>query len=217
MEIPGADMSSVASRREQVLLHAQRVIMRDGLEGTSLRRIAREGGFTTGVLTHYFADKSELISACFEFTMNTWLDRVEREIRDAPTAEESICRFVVIAIPHAPERHGEWRLWLNFVVTAAGDPDLAKLLIGTDQRWESLVTESLARWHVAGLVHPALSDQQQALVLARLGDGLGLRALVTGDWDEARNSLVATLSAIGLPAEVAARALARPAQGSEER
>jgi AcrR family transcriptional regulator len=216
MESHGAAMSSTASRRDQVLLHAQRVIMRDGLESTSLRRIAREGGFTTGVLTHYFADKSELISACFAFTMNTWLDRVESEIRDAPTAEESVCRFVGIAIPHAPERHGEWRLWLNFVVTAAGDADLAKLLIGTDRRWETLVTDSLARWHAAGLVAPALSDQQQALVLARLGDGLGLRALVTGDWDEARNSLVASLTAIGLPAEVAARALARPGQRSQE-
>jgi AcrR family transcriptional regulator len=50
-------MRNVGSRREEVLMHARRVIMRDGLEATSLRRIAREGGFTTGVLTHYFADK----------------------------------------------------------------------------------------------------------------------------------------------------------------
>ena len=71
-------MRSVGSRREEVLEHARRVIMRDGLEATSLRRIAREGSFTTGVLTHYFADKSELISACFEWTMRTWLDRVEQ-------------------------------------------------------------------------------------------------------------------------------------------
>ena len=47
-------------------MHARRVIMRDGLEATSLRRIAREGGFTTGVLTHYFADKSESICTSIE-------------------------------------------------------------------------------------------------------------------------------------------------------
>jgi AcrR family transcriptional regulator len=207
-------LSAVGSRREEVLMHARRVIMRDGLESTSLRRIAREGGFTTGVLTHYFADKSELISACFEWTMTTWLDRVEHEIREAPTAEESVCRFVVVAMPHTAESHGEWRLWLNFVATAAGDPHLAGLLVGADRRWEALVTDVIVRWHAAGLVSPVLGDQQQALVLARLGDGLGLRALVTGDWDDARRTLVGTLVAIGLPDELAARALERPAEGA---
>jgi AcrR family transcriptional regulator len=203
-------MRSAASRREEVLEHARRVIMRDGLEATSLRRIAREGGFTTGVLTHYFADKSELISACFEWTMRTWLDRVEREIREAPTPEDSVCRFVAVAVPHAAERHGEWRLWLNFVGTAAGDKQLADLLVGTDLRWEALVTETLIRWHEAGLISPRLPDEQEALILARLGDGLGLRALVTGDWDDARRTLVAALGAIGLPGDIAGRALEPP-------
>ncbi len=208
-------MRSVGSRREEVLEHARRVIMRDGLEATSLRRIAREGSFTTGVLTHYFADKSELISACFEWTMRTWLDRVEREIREAATAEESVCRFVSVAVPYAPERHGEWRLWLNFVGTAAGDQQLADLLVGTDRRWEALVTETLIRWHDSGLVSPRLPDEQEAMILARLGDGLGLRALVTGDWDDARRTLVGALGAIGLPEDIARRALEPPAPATE--
>ena len=49
------------------------------------------------------------------------------------------------------------------------------------------------------------------MILARLGDGLGLRALVTGDWDDARRTLVAALGAIGLPDDVAgARSSRRP-------
>lgn len=204
-------MSEVSSRREEVLRHARHVIMRDGLEGTSLRRIAREGSYTTGVLSHYFADKSDLISACFEWTMRTWLDRVEREIRDAPSAEESVCRFVAIAVPHAEERHAEWRLWLNFVVTAARDRQLAELLVETDRRWESLVTEAVVRWREAGIITSRLPEEQQAVILARLGDGLGLRALVTGDWDEARGNLVAALGAMGLPEELSRRAQRDPA------
>jgi hypothetical protein len=53
-------MSTVSSRREEVLMHAARVILRDGLDATSLRRIAREGGFTTGVLLNHHSPRPAL-------------------------------------------------------------------------------------------------------------------------------------------------------------
>lgn len=208
-------MSVVGSRREDVLMNARAVIMRDGLEATSLRRIAREGGFSTGVLTHYFLDKDELITACFSWTITEWLDRVEEELLEAPTAEETLTRFVLISLPHDEPRHGEWRLWLNFVVTAAGKPQLAALLVDVDRRWEGLVEVCLQRCHEAGLLAPTIPLDQQSQILARLGDGLGLRALVTNDWTEARRQFVAALSAIGLAEDVAQR-LMRVSLNSED-
>ena len=197
----------VGARREEVLRHARAVIMRDGLDATSLRRIAKAGGFSTGVLSHYFADKDELIAACFQSTLTDWLDRVEADILAAPTAIDSLCNFVVISVPRSPERHGEWRLWLNFVTVAAADPRLASILVDVDRRWEAVVAAALQRWRAAGLVEPTIPDVQQAVILARLGDGLGLRALVTGDWDEARENFVGALVAMGLPDTAAVQAL----------
>ena len=204
------------TRRDEVMMHARAVIVRDGLDATSLRRIARAGGFTTGVLTHHFADKGDLIAACFQWTMADWLDRVEADILRAPSAAESLCRFVAIAVPHDSERHGEWRLWLNFVTRAARDPQLADLLVEVDRRWDAIVAEALGRWRTAGLVEPQIPEVQQAAILARLGDGLGLRALVTGDWDEARSSFVAALVAMGLSGNLAEQALAPPAAHGAE-
>ncbi|MDX6592570.1 MAG: hypothetical protein QOJ13_1766 [Gaiellales bacterium] len=209
-------MEAHSGRREEVLRHARQVVMRDGLDATSLRRIAREGGFTTGVLSHYFTDKRELIAACFEWTLHSWLDRVERELGETADPEEHLCRFVSFAVPHFPEQHGEWRLWLNFCVTAVGDRELADLLVEVDRRWEANATSALALWQNAGLVRSPVPVEQQALILSRLGDGLGLRALLTGDWSEARRSYVAVLSTLGLSDEVAARALqAPPAPGDD--
>ena len=200
-------MISVGSRREEVLICARNVIMRDGLEAASLRRIAHEGGFTTGVLTHYFLDKNDLITACFVWTMSEWLDRAESDLREAPTAEEAIRRFIVISLPHEAPRHGEWRLWLNFIVTAAHNQQLAALLVDVDHRWEGLVEERVAQWQSAGLLAASIPPSQQAQILARLGDGLGLRALVTGEWNDARSQFIGALSAMGLPADVAQRLL----------
>jgi hypothetical protein len=42
-------------------------------------------------------------------------------------------------------------------------------------------------------------------VLARLIDGLGLRSLLSGRWDEARATLVAHLGSLGLPDDVVGR------------
>ena len=55
LEMPQLD------RRIEVSEAAWKVIVREGLDRTSIRAIARELDCTTGVVTHYFRDKQELI------------------------------------------------------------------------------------------------------------------------------------------------------------
>ena len=50
-------------RREELLEAVWRVIARDGMEGTTIRAIAKETGWSTGVLAHYFGDKDDIISS----------------------------------------------------------------------------------------------------------------------------------------------------------
>jgi AcrR family transcriptional regulator len=194
-------------RRTEVLDHARHVIMREGLSMTSLRRISREGGYTTGVLSYYFADKRELIAACFEWTHETWLDAVEEELAKAGTAEENLCRFVTLAIPRDPERQREWRLWLEFCNAAVGDRELADLLLRVDGRWQAIAGKAFAGWEKAGLVRRTMLTEEQAATLVQLADGLGVRALLTDDWDAARARFVAVLRTFGVSDALAERAL----------
>lgn len=198
-------------RRTEVLDHARHVIMRDGLSTTSLRRISREGGYTTGVLSYYFADKRELLAACFEWTHKTWLDHAEGRLADAASAEESVCTYVDIAIPRDEERQREWRLWLEFCVAAVGDTELADQLLRHDARWGTLTERTFARWQEAGLVPITLAADEQAATLIQLADGLGLRAILTGAWDGARRRFVAALQLLGLSDALARAALQQPA------
>jgi len=50
-----------AQRREIFAAAALRVIMRDGIAGLTVRAVAKEAGFTTGALTHYFHSKDQLL------------------------------------------------------------------------------------------------------------------------------------------------------------
>ena len=48
-------------RRRELLEATAAVIAAEGIEAATVRRIAREVGCTTGLVTHYFAEKDELV------------------------------------------------------------------------------------------------------------------------------------------------------------
>lgn len=54
-------------RQRELLLDACfRLFAEEGYEGTTMRRIAREAGVSTGTLYHYFPDKRALLSGLFD-------------------------------------------------------------------------------------------------------------------------------------------------------
>ena len=50
-------------RREELLEAVWRVVARDGIERATIRAIAKETGWSSGVLAHYFADKDDIIGS----------------------------------------------------------------------------------------------------------------------------------------------------------
>ena len=54
-------------RRLAFAAAAYRVIARRGLAGATVREIAKEAGFTTGALVHYFPSKDEILIRASEY------------------------------------------------------------------------------------------------------------------------------------------------------
>ena len=191
-------------RRLEVAVAARRTILRQGLEATTLRDIGREAGFTTGVITHHFADKEAVIAACFELASAEWLGEVEDRLATALTAEEQLLALVGLAIPADPRRQEEWRLWAEAWVYASRRATFADVLVAMDTVWERRIAEVLGAARAAALLHGELDVALEATVLARLVDGLGIRAWLTGEWTAARRFLVGHLRSLGLPARLEA-------------
>src|SRR4051794_4185036 len=53
-------------RRDEIVAAAGRVIARDGLERATVRRIAVEAGYSSGVLDHYFDGKDDILVKALE-------------------------------------------------------------------------------------------------------------------------------------------------------
>jgi AcrR family transcriptional regulator len=184
-------------RRRDVCDATCRVIARNGLEVTTLRDISREGGFTTGVLSHHFPDKKAVIAGAFAAASEDWIVHVRKSLGGAASAEEMLEAMVRAAIPDDPERRAEWGLWVEMWTYAGRHPEFAVQLVATDALWEAEIRAALESARGAGVIG-AIDVDVEAAVLARLIDGLGLRAWLSGRWEEARRLLVRHLATLGV-------------------
>jgi len=204
-------------RRREVCDAARRVIARNGLEVTTLRDISREGGFTTGVLSHHFPDKEAVIAGAFAAASDDWITHMRESFAGAGSAEEMLEVLVRVAIPDDPELRREWRLWAEMWTYAGRHPDFAAQLVATDAPWEAEIRGVLESARAAGVIG-AIDVNVEAAALARLIDGLGLRAWLSGRWAEARQLLVRHFATLGVTGPLLDRLLdlqPEPPGGSE--
>jgi AcrR family transcriptional regulator len=110
-------------RREAIAEAAWRVIERYGPDGANLRNIAKEAGYTTGVITHYFRDKRQLMA----FAFGLLVDRSTSRMAAAGT-ETGIVAALAQVLPLDEERRRETTVWLALLGASLTDPDLANEL-----------------------------------------------------------------------------------------
>jgi len=74
------------TRRLEVLDATWRVIARDGIDSASVRAIAREVGWSTGVLAHYFVNKDEILQAALQLAHRRVYERASRHAAESSGA-----------------------------------------------------------------------------------------------------------------------------------
>ncbi|CAN5770482.1 MAG: TetR/AcrR family transcriptional regulator [Ilumatobacteraceae bacterium] len=108
-------------RRREIVDAAARLIARGGMEAATMRDIAAEAGWTTGVVNHYFADKRAVLRETLEHSIR---QRRARRPADGPPREQLRAELAV-ALPLDEEGRKHWLVTLAFCSQAAGDPELA--------------------------------------------------------------------------------------------
>lgn len=111
------------SRRRDVSEAVWRVLARDGFGGLRLRAVAAEMGSSTGLLTHYFASKRELV----RYALEVLEERTRRRPRGAG-AEPGLATLratLVDMLPLTEESLATNRVWVGSWDAALADPELA--------------------------------------------------------------------------------------------
>ena len=169
-------------RRLELADATARLIARGGLGAATMRDVATEAGLTTGSVTHYFADKRELLL----FTLNASLQR-RRARRDTPstaTPAEVLRSSLLCALPLNDDRRRHWMVTIAFCALAAGDDELAAVQLTAYREFRDWVTAQLIECGFA-----ADRAQREAEWLIAVVDGVAVQALFDQEsWPAARQS-----------------------------
>lgn len=157
-----------------------RVALRRGLEEATLREIAAEAGWSTGVLSHYFADKDDLIGFAFRLVVERASARYRRAAEHFDPVER-LRGALRETLPLDEERLVEARVWLAFLGRSLTHPGLARERQALYATWRASVAGLLEAGQHVGAFRDELQRETEAAGLIALVDGLALQAVSEPD------------------------------------
>jgi AcrR family transcriptional regulator len=167
-------------RRRELADAVWRVIRRDGVEGASVRAVAREAGWSPGSLRHYFPTQSELLSTA----MNAVVERIDTRMGDfrdlAPTDPRAqVEQALHELLPLDAERRAENEVWLAFTARALVDRELRARHREVDQSLRRVCTWAVETLAGKGKGRAKVDVATESARLHALMDGLALHAALT--------------------------------------
>jgi AcrR family transcriptional regulator len=160
---------------------ARAVIARDGLDATSVRRVAAEAGSSTTVVTHYFADKQALLRAAIEDAYAAVAARMAARVETGPGGLPTLRAVLLEALPLDAERMAEARVWMAFWSMAVTHPELRAVQGAGYREWRELVARVLTEAAECGDVAADLDPEAVGEQLMCLVDGMLMQATLEPD------------------------------------
>ena len=163
-------------RRAAFAAAAFKILASDGLQGLTVRNVAKAAGYTTGALVHYFPAKHDLFLAASEHAAAFVRPRMERE-EEVFHGLEGVRQVILEALPRTPHARALWSVWLVFWDRARIDPEVGKLARERYLEWLGRLTRLFRKAIEAGDVDPKHDPAQLARTATILVDGIAIQAL----------------------------------------
>jgi TetR/AcrR family transcriptional repressor of bet genes len=162
------------------LVHAAwKVIATEGIEAATLRRVALEDGCTTGLITHYFSDKNELVTCAYRKV----LDMMIADATEAIAAHDRVAEKLLAAIeaiePTEPAVKDFTVVLMNFWAAAAYNPTFAQHCRDDYKRWRTLISDVVRAGIESGELREDTDIRMLTDILTLLSDGLSVGMTLT--------------------------------------
>ncbi|GII82026.1 HTH-type transcriptional regulator PksA [Sphaerisporangium siamense] len=168
------------ARREEVVDAARRVILREGIDAATTRAIAKEAGYSNGVLTHYFADKDDILLSALRSSHRRIVERLRAKLAGL-TGMAALRELLLDNLPLDEERARETALEVGFWSRSLTEGTLREVQREEAAELRHLVRALLDAAAGAGEIAPGQDLDDAAERLLALVDGLSLHRLLYPD------------------------------------
>ena len=169
-----------AARRDEIALVACRVVAAHGFDQASMVRIAREAGYTTGMLAHYFDSKQDIIIAALRLILR----RIEERLTlPAGATPPDLLTLLTEALPVDTHRRIECAFWTTFWGQVSADKRLKRINAWVHREYLRLFERCHAQCWPEWPKWPAATREHVLRSLVTFINGLTASAVANvGDW-----------------------------------
>jgi len=179
---PGA--RSLSSEKAQRIVEAmRRSVARRGTAGSTFDHVSREAGVSRGLLHYYFGTKEQLLVEAVRRDCELRLERLERQLSEATTADDFIDLMAQNLQDTVREDPDFVTLVFELFTLSRRNEDIAAEYGGLMRRMREQVAGMLAAAEREGILHLHAEPEAVAEILFSLGDGFALRMLAEPDRD----------------------------------
>jgi AcrR family transcriptional regulator len=167
-------------RRSELLAAVWRVIERDGIEASTIRAIAREAGFSAGTLSHYFADKEDILSSALRLSHERIVARWDGKLAGRKGID-GIREFVLDNLPLDDERTLETKLEISYWARALSRDAVLQIQQTEAADLHARLLGLIVNAQNSGEIDDTMAAEAIAERLLALIDGVSLHAVLYGE------------------------------------
>jgi len=155
------------ARRQEIAQTAAQLIADQGIDKLTVRLIAKGMGCSTGVLSHYFNSKDDIVLAALQWANEWVVDTLLGELT-APRDLGELQRLLTSIMPLNEESDLRWRVRLSSWIYSLSRIELTMEQRERTKSWQTFVTELLIQLQTQGLISTTVNAELTAVALTNL-------------------------------------------------
>lgn len=166
-----------AEVRHRLLDAAFRVFAQRGYAEATLDEIAAQAGFSKGAVYSNFSSKEEVFYALLRERVGERIEQVHRAVDSTETIQGAALAAGRVSGDLVSQQSDWHLLFLEFVIRSVRDPALSKELAHQRKKLRQIVASEVRQQLAAFDAEPPLSEEQLAVVVLALSNGLAIEQL----------------------------------------
>jgi AcrR family transcriptional regulator len=164
-------------RRKEVIAAVWHVIERDGIENSTIRGIAKEAGYSAGILAHYFVDKADILTSALRLSHQRISARWNAKLADLDGLD-AVRELALDNLPLDEERALETKLEISYWARSLSRDEVIEVQRAEASILYRRLLDLLTQAQKSGEVSTSEAPEEITERLLALVDGLSVHSIL---------------------------------------